>query len=132
MPANRYQPLLKLVHSRAGDAFRGAIRYGADDWSVLYLRDDVATERLRDSMETIVGRARAAAPIVPQEAYDRIGETQATVELHDRAALLHFREAPTDGIVVSLDRDVAKGLGQFVNSCNAVLDERGEPDGSNG
>ncbi|MFC7142614.1 hypothetical protein ACFQMA_22620 [Halosimplex aquaticum] len=131
MPANRYQPLLQLVHSRAGDAFRGAIRYYADDWSVLYLRDDVATERLRDSLDTIVGRARAAESIVPDEAYDRLGETQAAVELHDRAVLLHFREAPTEGILVSLDRDVAQALGQFVNSCNAVLDERGGADGSN-
>ncbi|WP_436924335.1 hypothetical protein [Halosimplex amylolyticum] len=132
MPANRYQPLLQLVHNRAGDAFRGSIQYDADEWTVLYLRDDVATEHLKDSMDAIVDRARTAEPVVPDAEYDRLGGTQATVELHDRAALLHFYEAPTAGILVSLDRDVAKGLGQFVSSCNAVLDERGEPGGSNG
>jgi hypothetical protein len=129
MPTDRYQPLLQLVHNRAGDAFRGAFRYDADAWEVLYLRDDVATEQLRDSMDALVDRARAAEPMVPQDVYDRVGETQAVVELHDRAALLHFRESPTDGIIVSLDRDVAQGLGQFVNSCKAVLNDDARADG---
>ncbi|QLH83740.1 hypothetical protein [Halosimplex pelagicum] len=124
MPDERYQPLLQLVHNRAGDAFRGAVRYDADSWDALYLRDDVATEELKNALPTITDRARANESIVPPEQYDRLGERQATVELHDRAAVLHFRESETGGIVVSLDRDVAQGLGQFVNSCNAVLDGR--------
>ncbi|WP_123534547.1 hypothetical protein [Halosimplex salinum] len=131
MPENRYQPLLQLVHNRAGDSFRGSVRYDADEWSVLYLRDDVATERLRDSMPSIVERAREAEPIVPQSTYDTLGETQATVELHDHAALLHFRETPTSGVIVSLDRDVAQGLGQFVNGCNAVLEKQTSSDDGN-
>ncbi|MFB6141430.1 MAG: hypothetical protein ABEJ26_13465 [Halosimplex sp.] len=122
MPDDRYQPLLQLVHNRAGDAFRGAIRYDADGWTVLYLRDDVATEQLGKSMDSIAGRARAAEPIVSDSEYAPLGETQAVVELHDRAALLHFRESSSTGVLVSLDRDVAQGLGQFVNRCNAVLD----------
>ncbi|WP_459194155.1 hypothetical protein [Halosimplex sp. J119] len=130
MPDDRYQPLLQLVHNRAGDAFRGAIRYDADEWAVLYLRDDVATEQLRESMGAIIDRARSAESIVPESAYDRLGETQATVELHDHAAVLHFRTEPDSGVIVSLDRDVAKGLGQFVNSCNAVLDGDRPSDGS--
>ncbi|QPV62720.1 hypothetical protein I7X12_18645 [Halosimplex litoreum] len=129
MPDERYQPLVQLIHNRAGDAFRGAVRYDADDWEPLYLRDDVATENLKDALPTITDRARANESIVPPEEYGRLGERQATVELHDRAAVLHFKESEHGGIIVSLDRDVAQGLGQFVNSCDAVLDGR-EPGGS--
>ncbi|WP_135362825.1 hypothetical protein [Halosimplex halophilum] len=127
MPNERYQPLLKLVHSRAGDAFRGAVRYDAEGWEALYLRDDVATGDLKQALGAITDRARADESIVPADQYDRLGGTQATVELHDHAAVLHFREGAEAGIIVSLDRDVAQGLGQFVNSCNAVLDGR-QPD----
>ncbi|ELZ24107.1 hypothetical protein C475_12697 [Halosimplex carlsbadense 2-9-1] len=124
MPPNRYQPFVQLVHNRAGDAFRGAVRYDNDGWEALYLRDDVTTEELKSALPAIADRARASESIVPAERYDRLGDRQATVELHDRAAVLHFRESEGSGIVVSLDRDVAQGLGQFVNSCNAVLDGR--------
>ncbi|WP_436910486.1 hypothetical protein [Halosimplex marinum] len=127
MPDERYQPLLQLVHSRASDAFRGAVRYDAEGWEALYLRDDVATGDLKQALGAITDRARADESIVPADQYDRLGETQATVELHDRAAVLHFRESAESGVVVSLDREVAQGLGQFVNSCNAVLDGR-QPD----
>jgi N-dimethylarginine dimethylaminohydrolase len=132
MPPTRYQPLVQLVHNRAGDAFRGAIRYDADGWDALYLRDDVATEDLKAALSAIAERARANESIVPAEQYDRLGENQATVELYDRAAILHFRESQDSGIIVSLDRDVAQGLGQFVNSCNAVLAGDREADGSDG
>jgi len=131
MPPNRYQPLVQLVHNRAGDAFRGAIRYDADGWEALYLRDDVATEALKSALSAIADRARADESIVPEAQYDRLGENQATVELYDHAAILHFRESVDSGIVVSLDRDVAQGLGQFVNSCNAVLDGRRPSDADN-
>ncbi|WP_436928805.1 hypothetical protein [Halosimplex halobium] len=127
MPNERYQPLLQLVHNRAGDAFRGAVRYDAEGWEALYLRDDVATGDLKQALGPITDRARAEESIVPPEQYDRLGEAQATVELYDHAAVLHFREGAEVGIIVSLDRDVAQGLGQFVNGCNAVLDGR-QPD----
>ena len=126
MPADRYQPLLQLVHSRAGDSFRGAVRYDADDWSVLYIRDELATDKLRNSMATIVERARNSEPVVPEDQYEQMGATQALVELHDSAVLLHFREGPSRGLIASLDRDVAQGLGQFINSCNSVLEEKRE------
>lgn len=131
MPDERYQPLLQLIHNRAGDAFRGAIRYDADGWDALYIRDDVATGDLKQALSAITDRARADQPIVPTDQYDRLGQHQATVELYDSAAVLHFRETSTSGIVVSLDRDVAQGLGQFVNSCAAVLEGR-EPEGDAG
>jgi len=130
MPADRYQPLLQLVHNRAGDSFRGAVRYDADDWSVLYIRDELATDQLQDAMATIIDRARVADPLVPEDQYQQMGVTQAVVELHDRAVLLHFREGPSRGLIISMDRDVAQGLGQFVNSCNSVLEERRDSDRS--
>jgi len=122
MSDERYQDLLQLVHNRAGDAFRIAVHYDADEWTVLYARDDIATDALGDALPTLVDRARAYEPIVATDIYDGVGDTQASVELHAEAAVLIFHRGGESGVVVSLDRDVAQGLGKFVNSCNDVLD----------
>lgn len=121
MVHERYRELLELIRGRAGDAFRTAVKYDADGWTVLYVRDDVATEQLGNALDSLVDRARTRGSIATRETYGEIGETQATVELHAEAVLLHFRESATDGVLVSLDRDIAQGLGQFVNGCNSVL-----------
>ena len=47
-----------------------------------------------------------------------MGETRATVELHEPAVLPDSEAA---GVLVSLDRDVAQGLGEFVTRCSEVL-----------
>ncbi|RXK48366.1 hypothetical protein [Halorientalis pallida] len=121
MTNQQYQELLQLVRGRAGEAFRAALKYDDRDWTMLYVRDDVATEELRDVLNTLVGRARNSEPVATTDVYRGVGETQATVELHERAALLHLRQTNTRGVVVSLDRDIAQGLGHFVNRCNSVL-----------
>ncbi|AQL41882.1 hypothetical protein BV210_03745 [Halorientalis sp. IM1011] len=123
MTDEQYQKLLQLVRGRAGDAVRAVLQYDAHDWTMLYIRDDVATEGLRDALDDLVDRVRDRDPVVTRESYGGIGETQATVELHAAAALVHLRESDTAGVVVSLDRDIAQGLGQFVNRCNVVLHE---------
>jgi len=114
--------LLELIRSRAGDAFRGALRYDADGFTTLYVRDDVKRDELRDALPTVAQRVRDHEPIVPEGVYPGLGRTQATVELHEDVALVHFSPEATGGrgLVVSLDRDVAQGLGSFVEKCLAV------------
>ncbi|MFB6085067.1 MAG: hypothetical protein ABEJ94_12570 [Halorientalis sp.] len=124
MVSDQYQELRQLIRGRAGDAFRAAVKYDRHDWTMLYVRDDVATRELRDALDTLVDRARSRDPVVTPDVYDGIGETQATVELHEGAALIHLRETDTRGVVVSLDRDIAQGLGAFVTRCNDVLARR--------
>jgi len=118
----RYQELLQLVRSRAGEAFRTAVAYDAEDWTVLYARDDVATDSLGDALPALVDRARRYEPVMDLDVYAGVGETQATVELHEEAAVLIFPRGDETGVLVSLDREVAQGLGQFVASCDDVLD----------
>lgn len=123
--AEKYERLVRLVENRAGDAFRGAIRYHEGGHTVLYLRDDVATDALRDAVGGLVDRARAYEPLSRPESYPDLGATQATVELYGVAAIIHFREGPNAGVLVSLDRDVAQGLGAFVTRCTSVLVDGG-------
>jgi hypothetical protein len=124
MVSDQYQELRQLIRGRAGDAFRGAVKYDQHDWTMLYVRDDVVTQELRDALDPLAERTRTRDPVVTPDLYDEIGETQAAVELHEKAALIHFRETSDRGVVVSLDRDIAQGLGAFVTRCTDVLARR--------
>ena len=123
MTDEQYEELLRLVHGRAGDAFRGAFRFDADGWTPLYVREDLATDELRDALGPVIENIRDSAPLVPEDLYAGLGGRQATVELHERAAVVLLPESARAGVVISLDRDVAQGLGEFVKRCNAVLDD---------
>ncbi|QLC34215.1 hypothetical protein EFA46_008350 [Halarchaeum sp. CBA1220] len=130
--AEKYERLVRLVENRAGDAFRGAIRYHEGGHTILYLRDDIATDAFRDAVDGLIERARAYEPLSRPESYPTLGATQASVELYEAAAVIHFREGPNTGILVSLDRDVAQGLGAFVTRCTSVLVENGGVEGADG
>jgi hypothetical protein len=125
MGEDQYQEFVRLVHNRAGDTFRSAWTYNEDDWRALYVRDDIRTEELRAAISQLVQRVREHDPIIHSEAYAKMGDVEATVELHTDAVLLHFWEAEATGVVVTLDQEASQDLAGFVEHCNSVLkDER--------
>jgi len=118
---DRYQQLLEMVHSRAGDAFRVAIRYTPDDFEVTYVRDDLANAEFRETVGETVERARNYEPISDISFYRGLGEHEATVEQYENAVVIHFARGDERGILISLDSDVAQGLGSFIRECTSVL-----------
>ena len=122
MVQQRHKDLVRLVNYRTGKALRSAFAYNTDDWTPLYVRDDVATAELKRAMEESIPRVRRSDPIARAEEYGRIGETQATVELHDRAVIILIRESHTSGVLVSLDREIAQDLAAFISECVSALD----------
>jgi len=118
----RYKRLLARVQERAGDAFRVAIRYTADDWTILYIREDLKTEEFQRTVGRTVEHARDYTPISDPAWYEALGNSQANVELYEAAAIIHLRDPDNGGgVLVSLDREVAQGLGAFVDECTSLL-----------
>ncbi|GGN07265.1 hypothetical protein GCM10009021_02910 [Halarchaeum nitratireducens] len=95
--------------------------YDEDDWTTIYVRDDLATERLRDSVPNIVERTREARALVREDDYERLGETTATTEVHDSGVVLHFPREDRRGVIISLDREAARRLSAFVSQCATIL-----------
>lgn len=116
-----YQELVRLIHERAGDTFRSAFSYTADDWQALYLRDDIATKELHDVIPQLINRTRTIEPIVREEEYPKLGAAQASVELHQRGVLVHFRVSEDEGVAVSLEREAARELAEFIDDCTELL-----------
>lgn len=95
--------------------------YEEDDWSALYIRNDVATERLRDTVADIIERTREARALVREEDYEELGEKTATTEVHESGVILHFPQGDQRGIIISLDREAARRLTAFVSQCATII-----------
>lgn len=118
---NRYKRLVGLIKEEAEGNFRSAFRYDETDWQALYVRSELATEDLQSVVPTLAERARSKEPMVREEDYPRLGSQRASISLHDEAVLVHVRDGPDSGVVVTLDTDVARNLSEFVARCENVL-----------
>ncbi|GAB7013094.1 hypothetical protein [Halolamina salina] len=118
----RYQGLVRLVQEQAGENFRSAFRYDEDDWTALYVREDLATPDLQQAVPALARRARDAEPLIRERDYQGLGPQQASISLHAKAVLIHFREGEDAGVIVTLDKDVARNLADFVARCEGILE----------
>lgn len=123
MIEERHRELHQFIQERASGSYRSAFYYEGDNWEALYVREDVATERLHDELPDIVKRARQNQPLLREEDYPPLGELDATTEVHEDGVILHFPEGPDVGTIVSLDRDVARRLAGFVTQSMSILQQ---------
>lgn len=123
MNGRQYHELVQLIKNEARDAFRSAWKYDEDDWVALYVRNDIATEELHEAISSLIDAARENEPIIQPEVYGKMGDVEAEIELHSEAVLLHFPEAASEGVIVTLDQEAARDLTGFIERCNTVLNE---------
>lgn len=119
----RYQRLVRLVDEQAGENFRSAFHYDEDSWDALYVREDLVTSDLQDIVPALAQRAREHEPLVREQDYEGLGTQRASISLYSEAVLVHLREDGHSGIVVTLDKDVARNISDFVARCESVLQE---------
>lgn len=119
--------LHRFVKDRAGDAYRAAFAYESEDWTALYVREDLRTNSLRERIPDIVERARESDALLQEEEYPPLGRLTATTELHDSGVLIHLWEGEETGAVISLDRDAARRMAGFVTECLYILESPPSP-----
>lgn len=124
MVTDRHRSVHQFLQERAGGAYRAAFYYDDEGWETVYVRGDIATNRLRGSVSEAVERARQADVILPGEEYPPLGETNATTEVHENGVIVHFPEGPEEGLLVSLDREVAARLTTFIDQAVSILRPR--------
>lgn len=118
----QYEDILRFLRARAGETLRTAFRYTDNDWTALYVREDVDTPELRQWLEQYIENVRGHDPVVPAEEYEMLGETKATVEVHGEGVLIHFWLAESEGFVISMEAEVAQNLTDFVEECQHQLE----------
>jgi len=120
MVDERHRELHEFVADRAGESYRSAFHYEADDWHTIFVREDLPDE-LRESIPAAIERAREQRALLREEDYPPLGDAEATTEVHEHGVIVHFTLGPNRGTLISLDRDAARRLAGFVSQCLSIL-----------
>jgi hypothetical protein len=123
MPPDSHRRVAEFCRDRAREQFRAAISYGADDWEVVSLREDLRTADLRRALPRLHRLVLERDDVVPASEYPALGETVATTEVHEDAVVLHFPDGDRSGLVVTLDREAGQKLVGFLEACTDILRE---------
>lgn len=121
MAQGKYGELMEFLEVRVGDSLRTVFSYEFDDWSTLYIRDDVATGELRERVGRLVKRMREHESMADDRLYRGLGETQAMVELHSEGILINIKQSERSGVALSFDRDAVSDIPSFIDGCLAKL-----------
>lgn len=114
--------LSEFLEERTGGLLRGIARYNGTTSDVLHLREDVKQQRMRSEIDRILYRVRPEAFPKEEQSFP-FGDLYATVRVFEEAILLHFPTDIDQGIVVSLEPDVATELNTFIGKCLERLEE---------
>jgi len=103
------QPLIEELREETDASLRLAIRYTADDYEVLFAREDVAESfspaELETRVETLVMKG-LGDPATESALFD-FGTLDSTVRFYGNALVAHFPYREWSGFVFVLDRSEA-------------------------
>ena len=103
------QPLIEDLRRETDASLRLAIRYTADDYEVLFARDDVAeafsAPELETRVETLVMKG-LGDPATESTLFD-LGTLDSTLRFYENALIAHFPYREWSGFVFVLDRSNA-------------------------
>lgn len=115
--------LARYLNDRVGDLLRGVAHYREDEFTVVYLRDDVREERHRDEVGQMLNRIKHEGTAKEEQSFP-FGHLHATLRIFDQTILLHFPIENQTGVVVALEPEVARSLNSFVGDClDHIYDE---------
>lgn len=116
--------LVQYLQHRAGDTLRGTVEYEGNDVDILYLRDDVAEQRIRSEIDQMVSRMKPETSPQEDHAFP-FGSLHGTVRMFDDAVLVHLPKQTEEGVVVALEPAAARTLHSFIEECEARLNSSG-------
>lgn len=124
MASDAAERLAASCRQRVGDGLRTVVEYDSDGFEVVFIR-----EELRDVYDGSEYGELIREAVEVQEAVQRtdtesgpLGPEEATVHAFEQAFVFQFPVERSRGVIVSIDRDVGRFLGEFVNSCRVAMD----------
>lgn len=110
--------MVEFLRQDAGPYLRSAFHYDAEEYELLYIRDDVDEQYTDEELQRVVDDWRAKK--WDGDEYERllsVGNLHCTVRLFDEAIIFHFAQGPRVGTVVTLDPQAGRDLVEFVTEC---------------
>lgn len=108
---------IEFVIERAGDSLRVIGWYEDENAGVFYARGDL-------DRDTAATRVKADQDYYSQGSKaEPLSDLRATVDVRDRAVIIHFPVTGDRGLIVSLEHDAANHLVDFVTECRVHLSD---------
>ena len=118
------QILAEYVYDLAGDGLRTVVIVTKDDHEIQYLRDDLKQNYTREGYTEVVDTFRLKNPFLsPDLAGKPIGERRAIINYHESACVIQLPFSESETILISVSRETAKDLIEFIESCREIVRE---------
>lgn len=113
---NAANKLVEFLDEQAGTYLRGALHYTSEDYSVLFLRDDIEDKYSTEELEGMCRYWRWRNNNRGNNPFS-LGNQHCTVEFYDGALMFHFTQSEDVGTVITLDPEAGRDIVTFITRC---------------
>ena len=121
MARDTHHELITYLRDTTDDYLRGVAVYNADEYDIVYLRDDLKTRRFKSEVDRMIDRLQQETRGREQRAFP-FGDLTGTVRAFDEAMVMHYPHTQERGTVTTLDPEVGRDLNTFMHECAQRLD----------
>ena len=114
--SSTHNQLVSYLKDQAGGYLRGVAIYTADEYDVVYLRDDVRSQRFENEVDAMIDRLRQESRAREHRSFP-FDDLNGTVRSFGDAMVMHFPRTRERGTVITLDPGVARDLNTFMSEC---------------
>lgn len=118
--------LVAFLESEVGEGLRAVISYTPDDADVRYLREDLREQVNLDDFEPSIAQARelhTQLNTVGLLQGDTLGSPVGNVSIFEQTIVMILTADETNGVIVTLERNIGRQVADFVERCTSVMNE---------
>jgi len=122
MPLETTRRLADHLQKRAGEYLRSVIHYDVDDYTIVYMREDVEAQYSEEDIDDVVNQLFSENFFTgKQEELYVHGNLQCTIHCFSHGVEMHFPMLDPQGAAVSLDPQATEELYSFVGDCLTLI-----------
>ena len=118
------QELASYLDQRAGDSLRAVGHYSADDYEIVYLRDDVRDRYSDADIKEIVKNLRwESFAKSTHEGQYHLGSLNCSIQAFVEGVVMQFPYDDKHGTLITLDPGAARQLVAFIDDCLTRIEQ---------
>lgn len=117
MPRDAATELADYLANHVGSHLRAAAFYDENDFSLLYIKDELEELYTEDELEKIAEYMRREVRRSHAERVFKMGEFRCTLWGYEDGIVLHFPQGGSKGTILTLEAEAATRFNEFVREC---------------
>lgn len=121
------EALASYCLERTSGELRSVFTYTSEGGQIVYLRDDIVEEHVRDSFEGLMEGAlavhRGSNEVRSEAPGTSLGAYESIIHLFENAYAFQFPLDEDRGFIVSFDKAIGQKLHEFARQCQRAIEE---------